>query len=139
VKEILVRTRILGQGLEVSAVGLGTMGFSHGYGPGVDEAEAVDLIRAAFDLGCTFYDTAEGYAAGDNERLVGNALAPIRDQVVLATKFRVSARDRGRAQPAYPRASGRVTDPPRHRPGRALLPPPRPRHHPGRRHRRGHG
>ena len=86
-----MRTRILGQGLEVSAVGLGTMGFSHGYGPGVDEAEAIDLIRAAFDLGCTFYDTAEGYAAGDNERLVGKALAPIRDQVVLATKFRVSA------------------------------------------------
>lgn len=86
-----MRTRILGQGLEVSAVGLGTMGFSHGYGPGVDEVEAIDLIRAAFDLGCTFYDTAEGYAAGDNERLVGKALAPIRDQVVLATKFRVSA------------------------------------------------
>ena len=86
-----MRTRILGQGLEVSAVGLGTMGFSHGYGPGVDEAEAVDLIRAAFDLGCTFYDTAEGYAAGDNERLVGKALAPIRDRVVLATKFRVTA------------------------------------------------
>ena len=86
-----MRTRILGQGLEVSAVGLGTMGFSHGYGPGVDEAGAIDLIRAAFDLGCTFYDTAEGYAAGDNERLVGKALAPIRDQVVLATKFRVTA------------------------------------------------
>ena len=90
-----MRTRILGQGtgqgLEVSAVGLGAMGFSHGYGPGVGEAEAVDLIRAAFDLGCTFYDTAEGYAAGDNERLLGRALAPIRDQVVIATKFRVTA------------------------------------------------
>ena len=52
--------------------------------------EAVDLMRTAFDLGCTFYDTAESYAAGDNERLVGRALAPIRDQVVIATKFRVS-------------------------------------------------
>ncbi len=86
-----MQKRTLGQGLEVSAVGLGAMGFSHGYGPGVDEAEAIDVMRAAFDLGCTFYDTAEGYAAGDNERLVGRALAPIRDQVVIATKFRVTA------------------------------------------------
>jgi aryl-alcohol dehydrogenase-like predicted oxidoreductase len=65
------------------------MGFSHGYGPGVGDDEAVDLMRQAFDLGCTFFDTAEGYAAGENERLVGRALAPIRDQVVIATKFRV--------------------------------------------------
>ena len=83
-----MRTRKIGS-LEVSAVGLGCMGFSHGYGPGVNEAEAIDLMRSAFDLGCTFYDTAESYAAGDNERLVGRALAPIRDQVVIATKFRV--------------------------------------------------
>jgi aryl-alcohol dehydrogenase-like predicted oxidoreductase len=85
-----VQKRSLGQ-LEVSAVGLGAMGFSHGYGPGVGEAEAIELMQAAFDLGCTFFDTAEGYAAGDNERLVGKALAPIRDQVVIATKFRVTA------------------------------------------------
>jgi aryl-alcohol dehydrogenase-like predicted oxidoreductase len=83
-----MRTRKIGH-LEVSAVGLGTMGFSHGYGPGVGDDEAVDLMRAAFDLGCTFYDTAQSYAAGENERLVGRALAPIRDQVVIATKFRV--------------------------------------------------
>jgi aryl-alcohol dehydrogenase-like predicted oxidoreductase len=63
------------------------MGFSHGYGPGPSDDEAIDLMRKAFDLGCTFYDTAEGYAAGENERLVGRALAPIRNQVVLATKF----------------------------------------------------
>ena len=73
-----MRTRKIGH-LEVSAVGLGTMGFSHGYGPGVGDDEAVDLMRAAFDLGCTFYDTAQSYAAGENERLVGRALAPIRE------------------------------------------------------------
>lgn len=77
--------------LEVSAVGLGAMGFSHGYGPGPTDAEAIELMRKAFDLGCTFFDTAEGYGAGENERLVGRALAPIRNQVVIATKFRPSA------------------------------------------------
>ena len=77
--------------LEVSAVGLGAMGFSHGYGPGPTDAEAIDLMRKAFDLGCTFFDTAEGYGAGENERLVGRALAPIRNQVVIATNFRPSA------------------------------------------------
>jgi aryl-alcohol dehydrogenase-like predicted oxidoreductase len=73
--------------LEVSAIGFGCMGFSHGYGPGPDENQAIDLMRRAFDLGCNFYDTAEGYGAGENERLVGRALAPIRNQVVIATKF----------------------------------------------------
>jgi hypothetical protein len=73
--------------MEVSAVGLGTMGFSHGYGPGPTESEAIRLMRKAFDLGCTLFDTAEGYGGGENERLVGRALAPIRNQVVIATKF----------------------------------------------------
>lgn len=63
------------------------MGFSHGYGPGPDDKEAIRLMRSAFDLGCNFYDTAEGYGAGENERLVGRALAPIRNQVVIGTKF----------------------------------------------------
>ena len=81
-----MKTRMIGS-LEVSAVGLGTMGFSHGYGPGVGDDEAITLMRQAFDLGCTHFDTAEGYGAGENERLVGRALAPVRDQVVLATKF----------------------------------------------------
>jgi len=63
------------------------MGFSHGYGPGPGDDEAIQLMRKAFELGCTFYDTAEGYGAGENERLVGRALAPIRNQVVIATKF----------------------------------------------------
>ncbi|MBV9049655.1 MAG: aldo/keto reductase [Solirubrobacterales bacterium] len=62
------------------------MGFSHGYGPGVGVGDAIDALRKAHELGCTFYDTAEGYGAGENERLVGCALAPIRDQVVIATK-----------------------------------------------------
>ncbi|OFB35877.1 aldehyde oxidase [Mycolicibacterium sp. (ex Dasyatis americana)] len=83
-----MKTRTLGK-LNVSAVGLGVMGFSHGYGPGVGTDEAIDLMRKAFDLGCTFYDTAEVYAAGDNERLAGRALAPIRDQVVIATKLHI--------------------------------------------------
>jgi len=73
--------------LEVSAIGFGCMGFSHGYGPGPDENEANDLMRKAFDLGCNFFDTAEAYGAGHNEQLVGRALAPIRNQVVIATKF----------------------------------------------------
>lgn len=76
--------------LEVSAIGFGCMGFSHGYGPGPGDDEAIQLMRNAFDLGCTFYDTAEGYGAGENERLVGRALAPIRDQVVIATKFLIA-------------------------------------------------
>lgn len=83
-----MQKRKLGIGnLEVSAIGLGAMGFSHGYGPGASGDEAIGLMRKAFDLGCTFFDTAEGYGAGDNERLVGRALSPIRDQVVIATKF----------------------------------------------------
>jgi aryl-alcohol dehydrogenase-like predicted oxidoreductase len=75
--------------IDVSAVGLGCMGFSHGYGPAPGREDAVRLIRHAFDLGCTHFDTAEGYGAGDNERLVGEALRPMRNQVVIATKFRV--------------------------------------------------
>lgn len=83
--------RTLGNGgLEVSAIGLGCMGFTHGYGPGPSDDEAIDLMRKAFNLGCTFFDTAESYGAGENERLVGRALAPIRDHVVIATKFHMA-------------------------------------------------
>jgi len=82
-----MQKRKLGNNLEVSAIGLGCMGFSHGYGPGPSDDEALDLIRKAFELGCTFFDTAEGYGAGANELLVGRALAPIRGEVVIATKF----------------------------------------------------
>src|SRR3954452_13554082 len=74
-------------GLEVSALGLGCMGLSFGYGPPVDRAEGVALIRAAVDLGVTFFDTAEVYGPFTNEDLVGEALAPHRERVVIATKF----------------------------------------------------
>ena len=73
--------------LEVSALGLGCMGMSFGYGPAGDEQEMISLIRAAVDLGVTFFDTAEVYGPFTNEELVGKALAPVRDQVVIATKF----------------------------------------------------
>lgn len=73
--------------INVSAIGLGCMGFSHGYGAAPDRAEAIDLIRFAFAKGCTHFDTAEGYGNGDNEILVGEALRPFRDKVVIATKF----------------------------------------------------
>lgn len=73
--------------LKVSAVGYGCMGFSHGYGAGCSEQEAVELMRTACSLGCNFFDTAEGYLQGENEKLVGRALKPVRSQVILATKF----------------------------------------------------
>src|SRR6202047_3481684 len=73
--------------LEVSALGLGCMGLSFGYGPAVDKNEGIALIRAAVEHGITFFDTAEVYGPYTNEELVGEALAPFRDQVVIATKF----------------------------------------------------
>ena len=73
--------------LEVSAVGLGCMGMSFGYGPPADETEMISLIRAAVERGVTFFDTAEVYGPFTNEELVGKALAPLRNQVVIATKF----------------------------------------------------
>jgi aryl-alcohol dehydrogenase-like predicted oxidoreductase len=80
--------RTLGEnGPEVSATGLGCMGMSYGYGPAQDKAEMIDLIRSAFDQGVTFFDTAQAYGPWANEELVGEALEPIRDQVVIATKF----------------------------------------------------
>jgi len=82
-----MKQRQLGRsGLQVSALGMGCMGLSFGYGPGVDRAAAVQLIRQAVDRGVTFFDTAEAYGAL-NEEMVGEALAPVRDQVVIATKF----------------------------------------------------
>jgi aryl-alcohol dehydrogenase-like predicted oxidoreductase len=73
--------------LEVSALGLGCMGMSFGYGPAADKKEMISLIRSAIDRGVTFFDTAEAYGPFTNEELVGEALAPFRDQVVIATKF----------------------------------------------------
>src|SRR6185312_4247729 len=77
--------RILGGTLEVSAIGLGCMGMSRGFGPSGPKADMIAVIRGAVERGVTFFDTAEAY--GDNEELVGEALAPFIDQVVIATKF----------------------------------------------------
>jgi aryl-alcohol dehydrogenase-like predicted oxidoreductase len=83
-----VHERKLGQGLRVSAIGLGAMGMSQGYGPNPgDRAEMIAVLRGAVDTGVTFFDTAEVYGPYVNEELVGEALVPLRDQVVIATKF----------------------------------------------------
>jgi aryl-alcohol dehydrogenase-like predicted oxidoreductase len=83
-----MQKRQLGRsGLEVSALGLGCMGLSFGLGPAVERQQAIALIRAAFERGVTFFDTAEAYGPFGNEELLGEALAPMRDQVVIATKF----------------------------------------------------
>lgn len=80
-------TRVLGSGLEVSAIGLGCMKMSPGNGPAMDRREMINLVRKAVELGVTFFDTAEVYGPFANEELVGEALEPLRDQVVIATKF----------------------------------------------------
>jgi len=83
-----MKKRVLGKaGLEVSALGLGCMGLSFGYGPAAEKQDAIKLIRTAFERGVTFFDTAEAYGPFDNEELLGEALEPIRDRVVIATKF----------------------------------------------------
>ena len=83
-----MKTRILGSsGLDVSALGFGCMGLSYGYGPAQERRSAIYLLRAAFEAGITFFDTAEAYGPFANEEVLGEALAPIRDKVVIATKF----------------------------------------------------
>ncbi len=83
-----MQKRTLGKsGLEVSALGLGCMGLSYGYGPATEKEQAIKLIRSAFEGGVTFFDTAEAYGPNLNEELLGEALAPFRDKVVIATKF----------------------------------------------------
>src|SRR5216110_2917182 len=83
-----MKKRKLGKSnLEVSAIGLGCMGLSFGYGPAVDKQAGISLIRSAVERGVTFFDTAEVYGPFANEELVGEALAPFRNQVVVATKF----------------------------------------------------
>ena len=81
------KRRLGKSGLEVSAIGLGCMGMSSAYGPAADKGEMIKLIRAAYDLGVTHFDTAEAYGPFVNEELVGEALQPIRDKVTIATKF----------------------------------------------------
>ena len=83
-----MQKRTLGtSGLEVSALGFGCMGISFGYEPASSRADGVSVIRAAIDGGVTFFDTAEAYGPFTNEEVVGEALAPVRDRVVIATKF----------------------------------------------------
>ncbi|MDR3440262.1 aldo/keto reductase, partial [Telmatospirillum sp.] len=82
-----MKTRKLGKGLEVSALGLGCMGMTGVYGPGVEKSDMIKLIHDAYDRGVTLFDTAEAYGPFANEALLGEALAPIRDHVVIATKF----------------------------------------------------
>src|SRR5712672_820683 len=85
--ETMQKRKLGKSNLEVSALGLGCMGLSFGYGPAVDKQEGISLIRAAVERGVTFFDTAEVYGPFTNEELVGDALAPYRDKVVIATKF----------------------------------------------------
>jgi aryl-alcohol dehydrogenase-like predicted oxidoreductase len=103
--------RILGPGLEVSAIGLGCMSMTGGYSDRPERTEMLDLIRTAVDLGVTFFDTAGIYGPYLNEELAGEALAPLKDQVVIATKFGwdidpVERKPRGRV------TSGRTDDQP---------------------------
>lgn len=95
----MLHQRELGRsGLLVSALGLGCMGLSHGYGPPTDRSEAIALIRGAVERGVTFFDTAEVYGPFLNEDLLGEALAPVRDEVVIATKFGFTFGDDGKQQ-----------------------------------------
>src|SRR3954471_12787593 len=83
-----MKKRTLGKsGLQVSALGFGCMGLSHGFGPATEKNEAIKVIRAAYDRGVTFFDTAEAYGPFTNEEIVGEALRPVRDEVVISTKF----------------------------------------------------
>jgi aryl-alcohol dehydrogenase-like predicted oxidoreductase len=83
-----MKSRTLGkQGVEVSELGLGCMGLTFAYGPAADEKDAIDLIRNAYESGITFFDTAEAYSQGGNETLLGKAVAPFRDKIIIATKF----------------------------------------------------
>jgi len=90
-----MQERKLGESLEVSAIGLGCMGLSFGLGPATDKAEAIRVIRSAVDRGVTLFDTAEGYGPWTNEILVGEALQPVRDSVLVCTKFGFKITEKG--------------------------------------------
>lgn len=85
--KVMQKRKLGNSGLEVSALGLGCMGLSYGYGPATEKQDAIKLLQTAFERGVTFFDTAEAYGPFQNEELLGEALAPFRDQVVIATKF----------------------------------------------------
>ena len=106
-----MHTRKLGSSdLEVSAIGLGCMGLSYGYGPAADRQDAIKLIRSAAELGVTFFDTAEAYGPFVNEELVGEALAPFRDRVVIATKFGFRSGDANAGLDSRPERIREVAD-----------------------------
>jgi aryl-alcohol dehydrogenase-like predicted oxidoreductase len=106
-----MQSRELGRsGLQVSAIGLGCMGLSYGYGPATDRQEAIALIRAAYARGVTFFDTAEAYGQGANEDLLGEAVEPFRDDVVIATKFGFRDGNPQRGQDSRPERIRQVAD-----------------------------
>jgi aryl-alcohol dehydrogenase-like predicted oxidoreductase len=88
-----MKKRILGQNLEVSSIGLGCMGMSFGYGPAGEKSEMIKVIRAAVEQGVTFFDTAEVYGPYTNEELVGEALIPFKNEIIIATKFGFNIHD----------------------------------------------
>jgi aryl-alcohol dehydrogenase-like predicted oxidoreductase len=104
-----MQKRKLGK-LEVSTIGFGCMGLSYGYGPATDRSDAIKLIRAAFEKGVTFFDTAEAYGPFINEEVVGEALLPMRDQVVIATKFGFQDGDSTKGQDSRPERIRTVAD-----------------------------
>lgn len=87
-----MKTRFL-RDLEVSAIGYGCMGLTHGYGAAPERSESIRLIQSAYDMGCTFFDTAESYSAGENEKLVGEGIKTFRSHIVLATKLHLSGHE----------------------------------------------
>jgi aryl-alcohol dehydrogenase-like predicted oxidoreductase len=109
--EDTMKTRKLGNDqLEVSAIGLGCMGLSYGYGPALDKAAGIALIRSAYEKGVTFFDTAEAYGQGANEALLGEALAPVRDNVVIASKFGFKNGDVAQGMDSRPERIREVAD-----------------------------
>lgn len=106
-----MKKRTLGNsGLEVSAMGLGCMGLTFGYGPATDEQQAITLIRRAYELGITFFDTAEAYSQGGNEMLLGKALQPFREKVVIATKFGFAEGDSSKGVDSRPERIRQVAE-----------------------------
>ncbi len=106
-----MQKRTLGKnGLEVSEIGLGCMGLSFGYGPATDKQQAIALIRSAFNSGVTFFDTAEAYGPFANEELVGEAVEPFRNAVVIATKFGFKEGDPRKGVDSRPERIRQVAD-----------------------------
>ncbi len=147
-----MQKRKLGKsGLEVSAIGFGCMGLNFAYGAAMEKADAIALLRKAHDLGVTFFDTAEAYGPYTNEEIVGEALQPMRDKVVIATKFGYLSEPgrNGSRQPsrAYPRRRGGFAQAAQHgshrsplsAPGRPQCPDRGGRRDGARPHRRGQG